>query len=147
MPSTSSPAADRRRRVERAEQLSKTLDSRFRLPGLGIRLGWDSILGLVPGIGDVITAAPSVLMISDAARIGARKRAMVRMGINTGVDMVLGGIPLLGDVFDVFFKSHRRNAAILRAELTRIERAESATEKRQTRQTAYNLRTEAATPR
>ncbi len=49
--------------------------------------------------------------------MGARKRVLGRMALNTGIDTVLGGIPLLGDAFDLFFKSHRRNVALLRREL------------------------------
>jgi hypothetical protein len=124
MPSTSSPAADRRARFDRLESLSRTLDTRFRVPVLGLRVGWDSILGLVPGVGDLATAVPGTLMIVEAARMGARKRVLTRMGVNTGVDVLIGGIPLLGDAFDLFFKSHRRNVALLRSELERIETRE-----------------------
>lgn len=124
MPSTSSHAAERRARVARFERLSKALDSRFRLPVIGLRVGWDSILGLVPGLGDLITAGPGAAMIYEGVRMGARKRALVRMGLNTGIDMTLGAVPLLGDIFDAFFKSHRRNVAVLMDELARIERAE-----------------------
>lgn len=146
MLSTSLSAAERRRRVERMERLSKTMDSRFKLPGVGLRVGWDSILGLVPGMGDIVTAGPSVLMICEASRLGARKRAMARMGLNTGVDMVLGGIPVLGDAFDVFFKSHRRNATILRSELDRIEVADGTNRKDATWQTESDPATDTARP-
>lgn len=130
MPSTSSHAAEptttsaRRDRVARLGRLADKLDTRFRIPGLGLRVGWDSILGLIPGVGDVATAVPGALMIYEAGRMGARRRAMARIGWNTGVDMVIGGIPLFGDVFDAFFKSHRKNFKILQAELDRIEKAE-----------------------
>ena len=124
MPTNGPNMAERRARVERMERLSKTLDSRFRVPGLGIRVGWDSILGLVPGLGDLVTAGPAGLMIVEAARLGARKRAMARMGLNTAIDLGLGAVPVLGDVFDVFYKAHRKNAEILKSELARIEALE-----------------------
>ncbi|MEL7279174.1 MAG: DUF4112 domain-containing protein [Pseudomonadota bacterium] len=148
MPSTSSPDAKvdaeaRRRRVERLHRLAERLDARFTLPGLGIPIGWDSILGLIPGVGDIITAAPGILMMAEARRIGARKRAMARMAFNTGFDMVLGGVPVIGDVFDLFYKSHRRNSAILETELTRIETQEKETG---TWQTAKDQKTDHATP-
>ena len=156
MPSTSSPnverpvltpfAAERRRRVERYDRLSRTLDTKFRIPGLGIPVGWDSIIGLVPGIGDLVTLAPGIAMIHEGYRIGARRRALVRMSWNTGVDTVIGGIPLLGDAFDLFFKSHRRNAEILQRELIRIEDAEDKIHKEDTQwQSARDRRTEAET--
>ncbi|MEL6516675.1 MAG: DUF4112 domain-containing protein [Pseudomonadota bacterium] len=131
MPSTSSPAAEpprhvaeRRARIGRLDRLANNLDAKFKIPGLGIPVGWDSILGLIPGVGDVVTAGPGAVMLYEAHRMGARKRAMARIGVNTGVDMVLGGVPVIGDAFDLFFKSHRRNIAILKSELERIEQKE-----------------------
>lgn len=115
------PSDVRRARIDRLDRLSHSLDSRFRVPGLGIRVGWDSILGLIPGLGDLVTAGPGAVMLYEGRRIGARKRALARIGANTGIDMVLGGVPVLGDAFDLFFKSHRRNIAILKRELAQIE--------------------------
>ena len=127
MPSTSSPAADvvraRRARIARLDWLAERLDARFRV--FGYPVGWDSILGLIPGVGDVVTAVPGLIMFYEARRMGARKRAMGRIAINTGIDMLVGGIPVLGDAFDVVFKSHRRNIAILKRELAHVEAAEA----------------------
>ncbi len=109
--------ADRERRLARLERMANTLDTKFRLPLVGIPVGWDSILGLVPGIGDLVTVGPGAWTIIEGHRLGARKRALARMTLNTGIDAVLGGIPLIGDAFDVFFKSHRRNVALLRRDL------------------------------
>lgn len=104
-------------RLARLDRLADRLDNRFSL--FGIRFGWDSILGLIPGIGDVATAAPGVYIITEAARMGARRRVLVRMGLNTATDFVIGGIPLLGDAFDVAFKANRRNIALLKQEMAR----------------------------
>ncbi|WP_069300673.1 DUF4112 domain-containing protein [Neptunicoccus sediminis] len=132
MLSTSSPAVNRpappreaesrRARIERLERLADKLDARFRV--FGIPVGWDSILGFIPGVGDLVTAGPGAVMFYEAHRIGARKRAKVKIAVNTGVDMLFGSIPLVGDLFDVAFKSHRRNVGILKQELARIEAAE-----------------------
>lgn len=125
MPSISSPAAERRLRrgrIDRLDRLAEALDAKFRV--FGFPVGWDSILGIVPGIGDLVTAGPGAIMIYEANRIGARKRVMARMAANTGIDMVIGGIPLLGDAFDLVFKSHRKNMDLLKRELARIEDAE-----------------------
>jgi len=118
---TSSPDNERRARVMRLEALSKTLDTLYRIPLLGIPFGWDSIIGLIPVFGDAVTALPSVAMIYEGHRIGARKRVLVRMGGNTALDGLLGGIPVVGDLFDLLFKSHRKNIRLLVAELDRIE--------------------------
>ena len=48
------------RRLELLRSWSTQLDSQFQVPGTGIRFGWDPIIGLVPGIGDLITYHSSV---------------------------------------------------------------------------------------
>ena len=105
------------RELQRYERWSKALDSRFSL--FGIRFGWDSVLGLIPGVGDAVTVIPAVMMINDGYRAGVRKRALGKMAFNTAVDLAVGSIPLVGDLFDVAFKSHRKNVAVLRNELAR----------------------------
>ena len=110
------------RRLARLERIASTLDARFRLPGTQLRFGWDSIVGLVPGIGDLVTSVPAAYMIYEGARMGARKRTIARMTANSAIDLVVGGIPLLGDAFDLLFKSHKRNAALLTQEANRLER-------------------------
>jgi len=124
MPSTSSPESERRARVMRLEALSKRLDTRYRIPVLGIPVGWDSIIGLIPVFGDAVTALPSVAMIYEGHRMGARKRVLARMGGNTALDALMGGIPVVGDLFDLLFKSHRKNIRLLMAELDRVETLE-----------------------
>ncbi|CUH75639.1 DUF4112 domain-containing protein [Tropicibacter naphthalenivorans] len=120
MPSTSLPAAEAAARLARIENLAAKLDRAYRIPGTGIRLGWDSILGLVPGVGDALALAPALWIIQQAHSLGARKRVLARMGVNTAIDSVIGSVPLLGDLFDVGFKSNQRNVALLRDELSRI---------------------------
>jgi len=137
MPSTPSPAVnrpepERAARLARLDRLADQLDARFRL--FGIRFGWDSILGLIPGVGDVATAAAGVYIITEAARMGARRRTLARMGLNTGTDFVIGGVPLLGDIFDVAFKANRRNIALLKREMERAQPrvVQSANRRRET---------------
>ncbi|WP_371225285.1 DUF4112 domain-containing protein [Roseovarius sp. 2305UL8-3] len=119
MPSDFLKSVNTRVRVERLETLAGALDSRFRI--FGISLGWDSLLGLIPGVGAAATAIPGALMIAEGARMGARKRVLARMGVITGVDMLMGAIPIVGDAFDIFFKSHQRNVALLKVEIMRRE--------------------------
>ena len=103
--------------IEKLDRLSTLLDSRFRIPGTPIRFGWDSILGLVPGAGDLASLGPSAYLIYKGYQLGARKRTILRMSANTGLDFVVGAVPLLGDVFDLVFKANNRNFALLRKEL------------------------------
>jgi hypothetical protein len=113
------------RRLARLDRLAGALDSRFSV--FGIRFGWDSILGLVPGIGDAATTLAGAAIIAEAARLGARRRVLGRMALNSGLDFMIGGIPLLGDAFDVVFKANRRNVALLRREMMRAGRARNHT--------------------
>lgn len=103
--------------IEKLDKLSDMLDSHYRIPGTGIRFGWDAILGLVPFVGDVASLGPSGYLVYKAWSLGARKRTIVKMGLNTGLDFFIGSVPLLGDVFDMFYKANRRNFSILRREL------------------------------
>ncbi|QFT91330.1 hypothetical protein FIU86_00625 [Roseovarius sp. THAF9] len=119
--------SDHTARLARLDRLANTLDSKFHVPVLGIPVGWDSILGLIPGAGDLITLGPGAWIIVEGNRMGARKRVLGRMALNTGFDTVIGGIPLIGDAFDLFFKSHRRNFALLRRELDLASGAEVQT--------------------
>ncbi|WP_108658463.1 DUF4112 domain-containing protein [Acuticoccus kandeliae] len=99
------------------DNLAIWLDSKFSL--FGIRFGFDSILGLVPGIGDLVGFFLSSYLLIQAYRMGARKRTIARMAANVAGDTVLGSIPLLGSVFDVMWKANRSNMRILKRELER----------------------------
>jgi len=100
--------------IDRLDRLSRRLDTAFRIPGTRIRLGWDSIIGLIPGVGDLAAAAPGLWIISRAHALGAPNHVLARMAANSGIDWAVGSIPLLGDLFDVGFKANRRNVALLR---------------------------------
>ena len=110
---------DRARELRRLETLADWLDSRFRIPGTGIRFGLDAVLGVVPGVGDGVLMLPSIYLIVSARRMGVPTRIVVRMVMNIGIDAVIGTIPLVGDVFDIGFKANRRNLTLLRRHLER----------------------------
>ncbi|HEX2723393.1 MAG TPA: DUF4112 domain-containing protein [Gemmatimonadaceae bacterium] len=97
----------------RVRALARMLDSAVRIPGTGVTLGLDSLVGLIPGVGDLAGAAMSGYIILSAARMGATPAIVARMILNLGADTLVGSIPLLGDVFDVGFRANMRNAALL----------------------------------
>jgi hypothetical protein len=109
--------ADRAARLARLDRLADRLDSQFSVAG--IRFGWDSIIGLIPGIGDAATAVPSAWIVYQAYRMGMPTPVLARMAANTGIDFVIGGIPVVGDLFDLGFKANRRNIALLRRRMER----------------------------
>jgi len=100
------------------EFVARLLDDRFRIPGTSIRFGLDGLLGLVPGIGDGATALVSLYLVLRAWSLGVPPRVLGRMLVNVLLDSAVGSVPVLGDVFDVAFKSNRRNLELLRRHLS-----------------------------
>lgn len=97
----------------RLQRIAKLMDSQIRVPGLGLKIGADAVLGLVPGFGDVLTGAIGAYLIYEAQRLGVPRSAIVRMIANIAVDTAIGAIPLFGDVWDFFFRANDRNMQIL----------------------------------
>jgi hypothetical protein len=115
-PLRKSASSHRVRRLERAEQLADVLDAKFNVPFTPLRIGWDGIIGLLPG-GDLLTAIPALYIILLARRSGVPKRTLVRMGLNLGLDTLLGLVPILGDLLDIGFHANQRNAQLFRQAL------------------------------
>lgn len=100
-----------RRRLEAAEGL---LERMFVIPGINRPVGLDSIVGLVPVVGDVITASMGAWLVWEARNLGMSKFQLVRMAGNVGVDTALGAIPFVGDLFDFVFRSNSKNLRIVK---------------------------------
>lgn len=96
------------------ERFADWMDSRFRVPGTELRFGLDGLLGLVPGIGDSVTALPAAYLIMRARAIGAPPHLQARMVGNVLMDLLIGAVPVVGDLFDFGFKANRRNVRLLR---------------------------------
>lgn len=93
------------------------MDSAFEVPGIGIRFGLDSVLGLLPGAGDLATSLASIYILNSAHQNGVPRITLTRMTLNIAIDLVVGAIPIAGDVFDVYWKSNQRNVELLRRHL------------------------------
>ncbi len=89
------------------------LDSAFQVPGTQLRFGLDPIVGLLPGMGDIITAFFSVMILLHSVRLKVPKVVIARMLLHTGLDLLIGAVPLLGDLFDAGFKANLRNLRLL----------------------------------
>lgn len=105
--------AAERERLERLRRLGYLLDNSIPIPGTRFRIGLESIVGLVPGLGDLVGGGFSAWIILQAARLGAPPSLLARMGWNLLVDTAVGAVPLLGDLFDAGFKANLRNLALL----------------------------------
>ncbi len=99
-------------------ELSNLLDQAFHVPGLGVRFGFDALIGLIPGLGDTLTSFASLYILGVAAKMGVPRVTIARMGLNLGLDYVIGSVPLAGDVFDVWWKSNVRNVDLVRRHLS-----------------------------
>lgn len=98
---------------KKLERLAWFLDSSIKVPGFNARFGLDGLIGLIPGVGDVISALISSVVISEAARMGAPKTLLLKMAFNVLVDTVVGAVPLVGDLFDFAWKANIRNVSLL----------------------------------
>lgn len=111
--------SDRRNRKEieieeSLETLSRYLDGLFHIPGVGWKFGLDSILGLIPNVGDISTALVSFYILVAGVRYGVPKITLLRMAFNIGLDYVVGVIPFIGDAFDFFWRSNKQNMDLIR---------------------------------
>jgi hypothetical protein len=109
----------RHERIARIDALATLLDTAFILPGTNVRFGLDAIIGLVPGIGDVITTAMSLYIVHEARQLGAPRHVVLRMLANVMLDGLVGAVPVVGDAFDVLWRANRRNMRLLQSWLDR----------------------------
>lgn len=95
-----------RRRVEAMERL---LEGLIEIPGLRQRVGLDAMLGLIPVVGDAISAAMGAWLVWEARNLGMSKAALAGMLGRVGFDALLGVIPIVGDAADLLYRSNTRN--------------------------------------
>ena len=93
------------------------MDGSIRLPG-GFSIGLDPLIGLIPGIGDLIGTMVSSAIVLQARRAGIPKATLMRMIANVALDAIVGAIPFLGDVFDFAFKANAKNLELYRSART-----------------------------
>jgi Domain of unknown function (DUF4112) len=112
-------AAERRAALDRLDILATAFDTAFILPGTNVRFGVESLLRLVPGVGDAIASVLSCYLLYEASRLGVPRLLMARMAANVALEGLVGAVPVAGDAFDVFFRANRRNVALLRRHFAR----------------------------
>lgn len=115
LPLGSDPQSVRRR----IEGLEKLLERSINLPVVGRRIGLDAVAGLVPVLGDVVTAGIGLYLVWEARNLGLPRWRLAQMMANVGFDTAVGAIPVAGDLFDLVFRSNSRNLKILRRHLDR----------------------------
>lgn len=108
--------AEVRRRMEAMERL---LERSFVIPGTRLPVGLDSIIGLIPVIGDAIAAALGAYLVWEARNLGLPKWKLWRMAGNIAFDTAVGAVPVAGDIFDFAFRSNSRNLKLVKRHLDR----------------------------
>lgn len=103
---------------ESLETLSTYLDGLFKVPGTGWRFGLDSLIGLIPNVGDTLTSLMSFYILVAGVRYGVPKITLLRMAFNIGLDYLVGTIPFIGDAFDFFWKANKQNMDLIRERAT-----------------------------
>jgi hypothetical protein len=123
MQRTARPAGSdeqRTRSLAEVEALAWLLDNSIPVPGTGgRRFGVDAVIGLVPGIGDIVSGALGLIVVWRGSRMGLPRIVVGRMLLNTLLDIAVGAIPILGDAFDLWFKASTRNLGLMRRHLER----------------------------
>jgi len=104
---------DKGLRIELLRRWARLLDSAFRMPGTNFRFGLDPLIGLIPGIGDLVSPIFGVLIIWHAASLRVPKVIIARMAINAVVDGVVGAVPVFGDAMDFAWRANEWNMALL----------------------------------
>ena len=115
--SDTTPGTDVATRARNVRVLARLLDNAISIPGTSWKIGFDPIVGLIPGIGDLVSAVLSGYIILEAARAEAPTLTLAKMLGNVGIDTLFGAVPALGDVFDAAWKSNTRNVALLERHL------------------------------
>jgi hypothetical protein len=118
----SDPQAHQRRLLaarKRVALIAHGLDGLVGIPGTRFRFGLDSIVGLIPGIGDFAGMLMGGAILTEGLRAGAPNRLVARMLSNTVIDGLVGSVPLVGDIFDFAFRSNAMNARLLLEHLDR----------------------------
>ena len=103
----------------RLEAIAGLLDSRWRVPGTGVRFGADAVLNLLPGVGLLAAKGVSAYLIWEARRLGVPTGTLLRMVGNVGLDALISAVPLAGWGGDVFYRATLRNMRLLREHLDR----------------------------
>ncbi len=117
-------------RLQRLRRVARFMDTAVEIPVIGVRVGLDPLLGLLPVAGDVLAAIISGWMLVEARRLGAPWGLIGRMLGNVALDLSVGAVPLVGDLFDVLYRANLRNVALLEKHFDEADLAEEVSARR-----------------
>ena len=99
--------------LDALRKVAQLLDSAFVIPGTSYRVGLDPILGLVPGLGDLVSPLFTIGILWQARELAIPRVVQLRMIFNVAIDSLLGAVPVVGDLFDFAWKANIKNLALL----------------------------------
>jgi hypothetical protein len=81
----------------------------------GVRFGWESVIGIIPVIGDIFGVLMALGIVRKARKIdgGLEQTILIQMMINIALDFAVGLIPFVGDFADAAFKCNTKNLRLL----------------------------------
>ncbi|WP_148087739.1 DUF4112 domain-containing protein [Gemmata obscuriglobus] len=93
--------------------IAKVMDEAVTVPNTNVKVGLDALLGLIPGVGDIGSAAVGAYILRAAARLNVPTVIIARMLMNLLIDAALGIVPFIGDFLDVLYKANAKNARLV----------------------------------
>lgn len=97
-----------------ADIIARVMDTTVKIPGTSLYIGLDPLLGLIPGIGDVLANLIGTVILGLGTRLRLPRIVLARMSLNLLINGTVGAVPIVGDLFSVWFRSHSKNALLLR---------------------------------
>ena len=102
-------------RLRLSRRLAVLMDDLIRVPGTRLGLGLDALIGLLPGVGDILGSGLSGAIMYEAVKSRVPVSVLARMAWNLVLDALLGLVPGVGDLADVAHRANRRNYRLLEA--------------------------------
>jgi hypothetical protein len=97
--------------IKNAKTLTTLMDTKFSL--FGIRFGLDPLLDFIPGLGSILGAFTSCYIVWIAAKLNVPGVIYFKMVMHILLDLLVSEIPFVGVIFDVFYKSNKRNLELV----------------------------------
>lgn len=99
--------------LRQAQALANITDTAVRIPGIGIQVGLDFLIGLIPVVGDTIMALVALRIVYLGRKMNMPKTVQRKMIRNVVIDLGLGFVPVVGDIADLVFKANKRNVRMM----------------------------------
>lgn len=92
--------------------LASIFYTRFRIGRF--RFGWYLLLGITPGVGDIVSVFLGIYSLWVGKKMNVSKKEMNQMIKNIFIDLPIGVFPVIGEIFGTLYKAHIKNIQILK---------------------------------